>query len=418
VKALLADHTYPDRVVGIRRLRLVAGAMVLVCVAGCGGGGDDPKAAGSTTPANGSPTTKPDGTPVADPEHAVDPPGKRKDPLASADVLVFSPEHPLDEDMVRRIERLDGVQTTNLFSMGQAVIENQALTVAAVDPATYRLFTPLGSADTQIVWNRVAGGELALSPELSKVLPIDKDDFLRLGTASDAPEVHIGAYAPQVESAIDAVVNEKWGEDLGLQPGNALLISTGGTSPQSLRKPIERLVGGQASIQALDIVARTGIDPGAKQTAFVVGTVADAVGVFNYTVLGGGRIAPESSWVRSHIATEAVPILGNVTCNKLIFPQLKAALQDIIDRGLADKIHPGEYAGCYYPRFIAGTTTLSNHSFGLALDLNVPGNQRGTAGQMDRTVVSIFKEWGFAWGGDWNYTDPMHFEMDELVAPR
>ena len=403
---------------GIRRLRLLAAGTALVCVAGCGGGGDDPEAEPSTTPASSSPTVKPSSTPVADPEHAVDPPGKRKDPLASADVLVFSPEHPLDEDMVRGIERLKGVRTTNLFSMGQPVIENQALTVAAVDPATYRLFTPAASADTQEVWDRVAGGELALSPELRRKVPKDKNDFVRLGSADDAPEVHIGYYAPQVESAIDAVVNEKWGEELGLPPGNAMLISTGGTSPQSLRKPIEKLVGGEASIQALDIVARTGIDPGAKQTAFVVGTIAEAVGVFNYTVIGGGRIAPAPSWVRSHIATEAVPILGNVTCNKLIFPQLKAALQDIQARGLQDEIHPGEYAGCYYPRFIAGTTTLSNHSFGLALDLNVPGNQRGTVGEMDRQVVAIFKEWGFAWGGDWNYTDPMHFEMNALVAPR
>ena len=102
----------------------------------------------------------------------------------------------------------------------------------------------------------------------------------------------------------------------------------------------------------------------------VTGTVADAVGVYRYTVLGGGRIAPDPAWVRDHISTEVVPILGAVTCNKLIFPQLKAALQEIIDRGLADKIHPDEYAGCYYPRFIAGSSTLSNHAFGLALDIN------------------------------------------------
>ena len=112
-----------------------------------------------------------------------------------------------------------------------------------------------------------------------------------------------------------------------------------------------------------------------------------------------------------------MPILGDVTCNRLIFPQLKAALQDVIEQGLADKIHPSEYAGCYYPRFIAGTTSLSNHSFGLALDLNVPGNQRGTVGEMDRGVVAIFKRWGFTWGGDWHYTDPMHFEMNALVHP-
>ena len=75
------------------------------------------------------------------------------------------------------------------------------------------------------------------------------------------------------------------------------------------------------------------------------------------------------------------------------------------------------YAGCYYPRYINRDPSngLSLHSWGIAVDLNVPGNQRGTVGEMDRRVVAVFKRWGFAWGGDWNYTDPMHFEMDAVV---
>jgi len=68
-------------------------------------------------------------------------------------------------------------------------------------------------------------------------------------------------------------------------------------------------------------------------------------------------------------------------------------LEDLMAQGLADQIHPSRYAGCDYPRFIAGTTTLSNHAFGLALDINAVENQRGTAGQIDRGVVAIFKHW-------------------------
>lgn len=45
------------------------------------------------------------------------------------------------------------------------------------------------------------------------------------------------------------------------------------------------------------------------------------------------------------------------------------------------------------------------------------GNLRGTFGEMDRTVVAIFKRWGFSWGDDWRYTDPMHFEMNAIVNP-
>ena len=212
-------------------------------------------------------------------------------------------------------------------------------------------------------------------------------------------------------------MNSTWVKSLGMRKNNALLVSTGITTPQSIRKPIARIVGHQASVQRMDVASRLGLDPGTTQTAFLVGTVADAVGSFSYGVLGGGHIAPQQSWVASHISTEVMPILGPMTCNTLIFPQLRAALDEIVSDGLTAEIHPGEYGGCYYPRFIAGSTTLSNHAFGLALDVNVLGNQRGTVGQINREVVTIFEKWGFTWGGTWHYTDPMHFEMNRLVRP-
>ena len=405
---------------GRRALAAFALPTVLALTAACTGTSaeeaQDP-ATPRPTAAGPSGTTSSSAAPAADPEHAVDPPGPRKGALGLADVLVYTGDS-LSDETVSAIRRLKGVQDVETLALAQVPIENKVITVAAVDPSTYRNFTPAGSAETQEVWDRVAGGELAISPELEKKLPLDDQGYLRLGSEKDASRVHIGAFAPQVEGAVDAVVNESWIPTLDMQPRNALLVTTGQTAPISLRKPIQRLAGKGASVQMLDAVARYGLDTSVQQTAFLVGTVADAVGTFNYTVLGGGRIAPDPAWVSSHIATESVPILGSVTCNRLIFPQLRAALEEVVQRGLADKIHPGEYAGCYYPRFIAGTTSLSNHSFGLALDLNVPGNQRGTVGEMDRTVVAIFKEWGFAWGGDWHYTDPMHFEMNALVNPR
>jgi hypothetical protein len=112
-----------------------------------------------------------------------------------------------------------------------------------------------------------------------------------------------------------------------------------------------------------------------------------------------------------------MPIIGTVTGNKGMLPQLRAALNNIVQAGLASAIHPNQYGGCYVPRYIGHDPSqgLSLHSWGMAVDLNVPENQRGTAGHMNRQVVAIFKKWGFAWGGDWHYTDPMHFEMDKVV---
>jgi hypothetical protein len=401
---------------------LVATVLATVLTAGCDGSEsrarDEPLSPGSSTPsAPGSSSAAPTDMPTLDPAHAVDPPGERTGQIAPPDIIVTGSKT-LDDSIVEAIRRIPGVTDVEQISLGQAVIENRALKVAAVDPATYRNYTPADTAQADDVWDRVAGGELAIGRSMAKKLPVDDNGFLGLGSADDAPDVHIGAYAPQ-GLQVDVVVNDTWVPDLDLTRGNALLIRTGVNAPITLRKPITQLLRGTgSSVQMTDAIARYGLDPDVVQTAVVVGTIADAVGVYRYTVLGGGRIAPDPAWAAEHITTQTVPILGSVTCNKAIFPQLIAALEQVQAQGLADKIHAGEYAGCYYPRFIAGSTTLSNHAFGLALDLNVPGNQRGTVGQMDRGVVAIFKSWGFTWGGDWGYTDPMHFEMNRLVAPR
>ncbi len=400
----------------------LAGGAALLALSACGtpqGADKDPKAAPREAAASTSATAKADPTtPVADPAHAVAPPGPFDGKQYGDDLLLVSQDSLSEDDLATitgvTVRGKKGVAAYTQLSYGQFSVENKLFNIAAVDPGDYRRFTGNGSATFQEQWDRIAGGEVAIPKTLEKDLVPDSEGYL----AVDEEKIHIGALFPGGVDGVDAVVNTKWGQALGLPEDNAVLINTGLSSPQVVRKKIENAFGkDRFSISALDIVAQSGIDPGTYQQAIPVGAFSDAVGVFRYTPIGGGRIAPDPAWVKAHIVTEVVPILGSVTCNRYLMPQLKAALAEIVTSKLADKVHPGEYAGCYYPRFIAGSTQLSNHSFGLALDLNVPGNQRGTVGQMDRVVVAIFKKWGFAWGGDWAYTDPMHFELARIVNP-
>ncbi|MDN5745553.1 MAG: M15 family metallopeptidase [Nocardioidaceae bacterium] len=405
-----------------RRCAAVGSAVLTASIlAACGTGDEDGKDDKSDKPTKAAASTKIDPE-AADPGHAVPAPGKLTGPQYGDDLLIVSDEG-ISADMLKKITSVkvgnkkrarQGVAAYQQLSLGQFSLDGRYYNIAAVDPGEYRRFTGQRSAQFQEQWDRIAGGEVAIAENLKKKLPLDKDDFLEVGKQ----RIHLGAWSPSEVDGVDAMVNVKWGKTLDLPQDNALLINTGIASPQAVRTGIEKAVGKKTlSITALDIVAQAGLDLDAIQQVVPVGAFSDAIGTFNYRPIGGGRIAPDPSWVSSHIVTEQVPILGRVTCNKFMMPQLKAALRDVVANNLASKIHPGEYAGCYYPRFIAGSTTLSNHSFGLALDFNVPGNQRGTVGQMDRNVVAIFKRWGFAWGGDWSYTDPMHFELSRIVNP-
>src|SRR5262245_18978892 len=134
----------------------------LLLISGCGDGSSDvtttppttPAAqSSSTAPSDPSDPTDPTTSASADAEHAVDPPGPFQAPLHTADMLVFR-QHPLSDRMVRRIQHVKGVTKVEQFSLAQVSIQDHALNVAAVDPATYRNFNPDAAAQFQPEWRR------------------------------------------------------------------------------------------------------------------------------------------------------------------------------------------------------------------------------------------------------------------------
>jgi hypothetical protein len=384
------------------------------------GRGDAGDSSSASAGANGTDRTAPAS---GEASYAVGKPGSFTPPLRTPDLLVTAADT-LPETVVARVRRLDGVRAVVPFSFAAASVNGRTITVAAADPASFRSFTPDATARAQFVWDRLAGGEAAVDTATDKKL-VGKEDMFRLGNREDSPLVHVGAYAPLVQRAeglgtravAQVVVNTKRGQQLGLPEGNALLISTGSRTPSLVKKQIEKLL--PTKVGSVQLLAREFANT--AQVAILAGTsVSDAIGKFTYTDGPDGTIVPDRRWVEAYVRTEEVPILGTVTCNRAYLPQLRAAMTEIVRSGLASSIHPDEYAGCYYPRYIGRSAAngLSLHSWGIAVDINVPGNLRGTRGEIDRRVVAIMKKWGMAWGGDWNYTDPMHFEMNRVVRVR
>ncbi|HEU4480781.1 MAG TPA: M15 family metallopeptidase, partial [Actinomycetota bacterium] len=138
----------------------------------------------------------------------------------------------------------------------------------------------------------------------------------------------------------------------------------------------------------------------------------EAFGEFAARPLPGGTIEVESPWRERNIVRAAVPILGRITCHRSLFPQLRDALEDVDSRGLGFTIDPGDFGGCYSPRFIGSDVNgrLSHHSWGIAFDLNASENPFGTRPNLDERLIEIFESHGFTWGGRWLIPDGMHFE--------
>jgi hypothetical protein len=84
------------------------------------------------------------------------------------------------------------------------------------------------------------------------------------------------------------------------------------------------------------------------------------------------------------------------------------------DQAQIDAAGVSHYDGAFNSRLIRGSATVwSNHAYGAAIDIDASRNGFNTGhGTMPQAVVSIFKEAGALWGGDYTHrTDPMHFEF-------
>jgi hypothetical protein len=81
--------------------------------------------------------------------------------------------------------------------------------------------------------------------------------------------------------------------------------------------------------------------------------------------------------------------------------------------------------GTFNWRKIAGTNRLSNHSFGMTIDINTKysnywqweckcSNENSKVNyknQIPLKLVQLFEKYGFIWGGNWTHFDTMHFEF-------
>jgi hypothetical protein len=287
------------------------------------------------------------------------------------------------------------------------------LRVAEVDPLDFRNIAPAPTRDAEFVWTSLVLGRAVPTFQAARKLGISEQADLKIGGTS---RFQVGAFAENgVPDIADVLVQAGTEPGLKLGPPTELVVGAERGTKMAPLASVLKKVAPQAELRRLVAGAAVG-DPATQEQqatspqSFATGGL---IGTMHFEILRNGFIRPDPQWVADNIVIAQVPILGNVTCNRLLIPRLAGALTEIQNEGLAHLIDVRHYGGCYVPRFIDRdpSNPLSNHAFGLAIDLNTTTNRLGTTGNMDPRIVEIFRRWGFSWGGLWARPDPMHFEL-------
>jgi D-alanyl-D-alanine carboxypeptidase len=275
------------------------------------------------------------------------------------------------------------------------------LDVFVVDPRAY------ARVSGEAAFRRLRGGRVLLSESSARVRGgLDRGDRMTLAGGRTVTVAGVVA---------DGVARD------------AELVAAAADVPRAQRRQTAAIVATDDPAAVADAVpddrlTRVGVlDPGSTATGGgVIRSVAvkERFGEFAVRLpYGEDWIGIDPAWQRRNIVTRTVPILGSVTCHRALIAPLRRALGRLQRQRLARLVDPGDYAGCFAPRRIPGSGSLSLHAWGLAVDINASANPQGSEPRQDPRVVSAFEREGFTWGGRWpTAPDGMHFELHEDVS--
>ncbi|MGI8698922.1 MAG: M15 family metallopeptidase [Mycobacteriales bacterium] len=208
--------------------------------------------------------------------------------------------------------------------------------------------------------------------------------------------------------------------ELARRPASYLLLADGG-DPRRTAEVFRRTLSGRR------VRVKANGDNGYMSSIDTVLTQAQVklrFGEFAMRVDPGtdGAFVPDPGWTSRWIVTSQVPQLGDVKCNRAIVDDLTAAMAEVTARGLGRTVHSADFVrqgGCYNPRLtrVAHGVSLSAHSWGIAVDINVDANPLGAPPRQDTRLVAIMASHGFSWGGRWLRPDGAHFEWVGAGAP-
>ncbi len=160
---------------------------------------------------------------------------------------IVTPPRAITAAQVVALRAVPGIQGLTTALRGTTTLAGRRVNVLAVDPGTFRGFTPRPTAASDALWQVPARGEAIASYELNKQAKLPLGGRLPLGRV---PDMRIGALAEFSLPDVDVVVSATLDKAVGAVTP-VILVSDPSADEATIKAAFTRVLGGAVGVDLL-----------------------------------------------------------------------------------------------------------------------------------------------------------------------
>jgi peptidoglycan DL-endopeptidase CwlO len=173
-----------------------------------------------------------------------------------ADLLIVAP-FSLSESLTAKIGRIPGVVATERIEAVRMSVNGTSTAVLGVDPSVFREFAARPTGASNVLWQGVAGGGIAVSYTMGT------EDKIKLGGTVTAAgqttkKLRVAAFGTLGIGGVNAVVSDATARALGAPAGNAIVVSVAPSDFTAAAAAAGRLIPKGAGVEQLVSLISTG----------------------------------------------------------------------------------------------------------------------------------------------------------------
>ncbi|HEU5031476.1 MAG TPA: lytic transglycosylase domain-containing protein [Spirillospora sp.] len=169
---------------------------------------------------------------------------------------------------IAKIAKLKKVRDVVAVAGGAVQLQGRQVNAFAVDPSSFRSWTPPGTAKRTDLWAALAADRFVVSPDAAKQLQLTQGyEYPVVGRT--IPKLTMGGSGDLGLPGINMLVSKKSGTQMGLVPNVAVLVNAPGVSPAKVVAAVRKILGAGANVVNLHDAKYQSSGTGGKATSYL-----------------------------------------------------------------------------------------------------------------------------------------------------